>query len=165
MKLLLIRHGVAEERGPRYPDDSLRPLTEAGMAKMATIAAGLETLARPLRVLSSPFTRARQTADIVAKQFSAEVEEIQALCVGNDDQLFEAAAWGGEAVVAAVGHEPLLSMTLSNLLTGNESTAQLLFKKGAAALVECGIAPRPGTGRLEWLIQPGALRALARTNH
>ena len=162
MKLLLIRHGVAEERGPRYPDDSLRPLTVQGKERMAAACRGIEVLARPVRILTSPFTRARQTAEIVAEHFSAPVEEIEALCVGDDEQLFEAIAWGGESIVAAIGHEPLLSMTLSNLLTGDGLVARTLFKKGAAALVECGLAPRPASGTLEWLVQPGALRALGR---
>ena len=58
MKLLLVRHAIAEERGPRYPDDSLRPLTAAGIEKMREATAGIERLVRPNRILTSPFTRA-----------------------------------------------------------------------------------------------------------
>ena len=65
--LYLVRHAVAEERGPAWPDDSQRPLTEEGAKRWRRQAAGLAALeARPDLILTSPFTRARQTADLLA---------------------------------------------------------------------------------------------------
>ena len=38
MKLYLVRHAIAEERGPVWPDDHERPLTTRGIARMREIA-------------------------------------------------------------------------------------------------------------------------------
>ena len=40
-ELYLIRHGLAEERGDAWPDDSKRPLTEQGMSRLRKSARGL----------------------------------------------------------------------------------------------------------------------------
>jgi phosphohistidine phosphatase len=34
LELYLIRHGIAEDRGEDYPDDSKRPLTSAGIKRL-----------------------------------------------------------------------------------------------------------------------------------
>src|SRR5216683_2320278 len=66
-ELYLIRHGLAEERGEAWPDDSKRPLTEEGMSRLRKQARGLARLGVMLDVvLTSPLVRARQTAEIVA---------------------------------------------------------------------------------------------------
>ena len=46
LELYLIRHGVAAERGEEYPDDSKRPLTSDGIARLRKEAKALEALAR-----------------------------------------------------------------------------------------------------------------------
>ena len=38
MDLLIMRHGRAAERGPAYPDDRLRPLTDEGGDRVIAIA-------------------------------------------------------------------------------------------------------------------------------
>src|ERR1044072_5656017 len=66
-ELYLIRHAIAAERGDAWPDDSKRPLTESGIARMRKAARGLARLDVTIDlILSSPLVRARQTADIVA---------------------------------------------------------------------------------------------------
>ena len=66
-ELYLIRHGLAEDRGEAWPDDSKRPLTEDGMSRLRKQARGLARLGVTLDiVLTSPLVRARQTAEIVA---------------------------------------------------------------------------------------------------
>ena len=165
MRLLLIRHAIAEERGPRWPDDSLRPLTADGRRKMREAAAGIAYLAQPQLILTSPYTRALETAGIVAEAFPGiEVRECDGLAASDHEAWFAAAAESGKDCVAAVGHEPLLSQALSLLLQGDELAIRVEFKKGAAALVECYSAPAPGAATLLWLIQPAGLRAVARTS-
>jgi phosphohistidine phosphatase SixA len=34
LELYLVRHGIAENRGEDWPDDSKRPLTNSGIAKL-----------------------------------------------------------------------------------------------------------------------------------
>src|SRR5438093_12133138 len=70
-ELYLVRHGLAEERGELWPDDSKRPLTEKGMSRMRKATRGLARLGVSLDVvLTSPLVRARQTAEIVAGGFN-----------------------------------------------------------------------------------------------
>ncbi len=69
-ELYLIRHGLAEERGDRWPDDNKRPLTDEGISRMRKATRGLARLGVTVDVvLSSPLVRARQTAEIVAAGF------------------------------------------------------------------------------------------------
>src|SRR5262249_8330961 len=64
-RVYLVRHAIAEERGPKWPDDTLRPLTERGKRRFATGAAGFASLEEaPDRILTSPLVRAKQTAEI-----------------------------------------------------------------------------------------------------
>ena len=44
LELYLIRHGVAAERGEEYPDDSKRPLTSDGIARLRKEAKALDAL-------------------------------------------------------------------------------------------------------------------------
>jgi phosphohistidine phosphatase len=67
MNLLIVRHGIAVDRGdPAYPWDDDRPLTAEGIHKFRIAARGLKALGvHPERIVSSPLVRARQTAEIL----------------------------------------------------------------------------------------------------
>ncbi len=69
MKLYIVRHAWAGEHGdPRYPDDRLRPLTEEGSRRFATVVKKLVDRGfRPRLVATSPLLRCLQTAEIVAE--------------------------------------------------------------------------------------------------
>src|SRR5581483_896815 len=56
MELLIVRHAIAFERDRRrWPEDSERPLSPAGIRRARRAAAGLkELIAAPERVLTSP---------------------------------------------------------------------------------------------------------------
>ena len=67
-ELYLIRHGVAAERGEEYPDDSKRPLTSEGIARLRRRRKALEALGVGFdQILTSPLVRTRQTADVFAE--------------------------------------------------------------------------------------------------
>src|ERR687895_48335 len=69
-ELYLIRHGIAEERGDAWPDDTKRPLTASGIARLRKEARGLGRLGVAFDViLTSPLTRTRQTAEAIAASF------------------------------------------------------------------------------------------------
>jgi phosphohistidine phosphatase len=166
MKLLLIRHGVAEVRdvfrATGKPDD-LRPLTSDGRDKMARAALGLRRLVPALTlVASSPLTRAQETAKIVADAYGMRIGATTNT-LNPDALLPEFAEWlatheDGE-VVAAVGHEPHLSTLVTWFLSGIEES-RVVFKKGGAALLEFRGRPRKGGAVLHWLKGPKALRQL-----
>jgi len=163
--LYLVRHAVAEERGPAWPDDSQRPLTDEGAKRWRRQAAGLAALeARPDLILTSPFTRARQTADLLAAAFAKKpkVVELPALQPGIKprDVLRALDLDGRASSVALVGHEPGLG-ELAAVLVGFRTPPE--FKKGGVARIDVAILPPPaGSGRLYAWLPPKILRALAR---
>src|ERR1043166_1236674 len=69
LELYLIRHGVAAERGKDWPDDSKRPLTPEGIAKLRKAARGLNAVDVGFdQIVTTPRVRARQTADVFAEE-------------------------------------------------------------------------------------------------
>ena len=80
MFVYIARHAWAGERGdPRWPDDSLRPLTPEGIERYDEV---VKTLAKrgfaPARIATSPYARCRQTAEIIAKRVAGKppIEEL-----------------------------------------------------------------------------------------
>ncbi len=132
-ELYLIRHAVAEERGPEWPDDAKRPLTEDGIARMKKAAKGLKRLdVRFDVVMSSPLTRARQTAEVVAGVFDEKPPLVltSALSPGArySDLLADLQKQVRRTRIGLVGHEPDLGR-LAARLAGSRRAFE--FKKGA----------------------------------
>ena len=166
MDLYLVRHAIAAERGDgAFPNDDERPLTPEGIHKFRLAARGLSELGvKPGRIVSSPLLRAKQTAEILRDAVAKDVTiTISPTLTPNAEYgaLVKAIAPYAEQEVAVVGHEPHLSGLASFLLVGGDS-AVLEFKKGAVAHLKFPERAAPGAGSLEWLIQPGALRLLAK---
>src|SRR6267143_450320 len=69
MEIYILRHGIAVERGtPGYKRDGDRPLTDEGVEKMRQIAKAMREMGLQFDVIfSSPYVRAKATADIVAE--------------------------------------------------------------------------------------------------
>jgi phosphohistidine phosphatase len=105
-------------------------------------------------ILSSPYTRAMQTADIVAEQLGLEVVEESRLAPGfNLDRLNEIVSrYPTAQALLLVGHEPTFSATITTLIGGGRIT----LKKGALARVEI-TSFEPLGGDLLWLLQPKTL--------
>lgn len=84
-QLLLLRHGIAEER---HPDrvDGLRALTSQGVRRTTAVLARAEALQlQAERLLSSPLRRARQTAEIaLAAGLAPALELARSLEPGGD---------------------------------------------------------------------------------
>ena len=60
IELYLIRHGVAEERGEEWPDDTKRPLSQEGIAKLRKAARALTRLDVEFDVMVDEPARAHQ---------------------------------------------------------------------------------------------------------
>jgi phosphohistidine phosphatase len=165
MQLYLIRHAPAFERDARrWPEDRLRPLTPAGVKKFRKAAAGLEQLAGQVaHVLTSPLTRARQTAEILtAVARWPRAQELAELAPGHaPEAVFAVLREQDVETLALVGHEPGLSQLLVVSVAGPGARLDCALKKGGAACLTFSSAVRAGRARLEWLITPKALRALA----
>jgi phosphohistidine phosphatase len=103
------------------PDDSKRPLTEKGVARLRRTARGLSRVVPTVgRMLSSPYPRAWQTAEILAEESDwPPPEQCPELEAGRSPaDALELLAGSDGASLAVVGHEPLLSELASLLLTG-----------------------------------------------
>jgi phosphohistidine phosphatase len=165
VKLVIIRHGPAgdrEEWEAAGRDDRLRPLTSKGRKDVRRAAAGLASLVPTLDlVVTSPLTRAVETADIVAAQYGCEIQLLESLTPESEpDRLMP---WLKDQLrsgtVAVVGHEPQLSTLGAYLMTGR-ATSFMDLKKGGACLLELPDPPRPGDATLKWLLTADALRCL-----
>jgi phosphohistidine phosphatase len=167
IELLVVRHAIAEDReefAATGQSDDLRPLTKRGRGRMEDAARGLASLTeRPDVIATSPYTRAAETATIVAQAFGgADPVPVDLL---TPDGSFEAlASWlrdkvgGADAKVAIVGHEPHLSGFVSYLLGARGNVVDL--KKGAACLLRVDPSVKPGSAVLVWALAPGQLRRL-----
>jgi phosphohistidine phosphatase len=157
MKIYFLRHGLATDRSEWKDDDALRPLTEEGKDKIARTAATISKLDLGLDViLSSPFVRAYQTAEIVAQKLGLDDKLIKddRLVPGlKASHLVEILHEQSHAqAIMLVGHEPDFSDTISGLVGGG----RIVCKKGGLALVEL---EHPGSahGKLIWLLPPRVL--------
>ena len=166
MKLLVIRHAIAEDRevfAATGREDALRPLTADGTRKMKRTARGLRTIVSSIDVLvSSPLTRAQETAEILRREYELDgIETARELEPATS--LDEVVSWLGRLdkdVVAIVGHEPQLGRLVTYLISGYDHSGVGL-KKGGACLIEFDARPEVANGRLVWAISPGILRDLA----
>lgn len=162
MELYLLRHGIAVERGtPGFKKDSGRPLTQEGKEKMHQIAEAM--LGMELRfdlILSSPYVRAEQTANIVAGDLDEEVTFTRFLEPGgNALRLISQINDESPQRVLLVGHEPDLSQLISVLITGG-SVAGIELKKGGLCKLTTDKLVFGRCATLDWLLTPKQLRQL-----
>ena len=161
MRLLLVRHADAGDvDSARYPDDRLRPLTPDGEREHGAVAVALARFGLAVtHVLTSPRTRARQTAEITARALGvADVMVVDAL---GESFLLEGvlaalSALPTSAVVVCVGHEPNISRFAATLLHG-DGNLRLAFAKSAVMALDCDGPPAPGRGRLVFFVTPREL--------
>jgi len=166
VRLLVIRHAIAEDRiafAHSHKDDSARPLTEEGRAKMARVAEGLKEIVPELDVLAtSPFKRAADTAEIIAKAYDGmKIERVPELAPGGGVERFLGWLSGqhGQETIAVVGHEPDLSRIVCALLASANGPF-LELRKGAACLLELPGPVKVGSATLDWLLGPKHLRRI-----
>ena len=155
MQVYFLRHGLAD-----WPDwdearDDERPLTDEGVARMQAAAKTLKRFELGLdAILSSPYLRARQTAQTVAGRLGLAVIEEPALAPGFDvTRLREVLRRHAQAqALMLVGHEPDFSRTIAQLIGGG----RVAMKKGGLARVDLAAIDPPG-GELVWLLAPKVL--------
>jgi phosphohistidine phosphatase len=169
MNLYFMRHGIAAAvDDPAFADDDERPLTNKGIKRMRRAARGLVRLKIPFDgVLTSPVLRARQTAEIVAAGIGMEtrLEAISSLAPDStvDHLLFGLTRYQDREHLLLVGHEPLLSQTMTSLLCPNRGQDQdltIAVRKGSLCRIEIDALPPTSPGTLHWHLAPKQLRLL-----
>ncbi len=165
MDCVFFRHGIAFERQEWAGQEQDRPLTDKGTTRTRQSARGLLNLRIiPTHLLSSPLTRARETAEILQRLVRPRLtvricDEL--VPEASPDTLFSLlGTLPPNSVVLCVGHEPHLSLMAGALLAG-KPCAGLSLKKAGACLIHIEKSVRPANGRLQWWLTPAQLRALA----
>jgi phosphohistidine phosphatase len=160
MNLYILRHGLAVEHGaPGYAKDADRPLTPKGERKLGRIADAMEAFELSFDlILSSPYTRARQTAEIVADALGLRKKlelHDELTPEGSFNKLIESITRRKSAPenVLLVGHEPYLSELISTLVAGDASMRITMKKGGLCKLSSENLKPGRCAG-LEWLLTP-----------
>jgi phosphohistidine phosphatase len=150
MLLYLLRHADAESSAA---SDELRGLSEKGLRQAGDVARFCEAREiAPDVILTSPLLRARQTAEIVAKQAGAELVIQPWLTSGMipDEALAELRAFSKMKSVMLVGHEPDFSQLAARLL-GLPSSERLRLRKASLTCIEIE-SLKGGTGALQFML-------------
>jgi phosphohistidine phosphatase len=160
MNLYLLRHGIAVESGPAgYTSDSERPLTAKGKDRLRAAARAMKQLDVSFDlILSSPLLRAKQTAEIIAKDL--RLRKRLALAddlapAGNPRLLIQQLnrIRPEPKNVLLVGHEPYLGKLIALLTAGNTSL-EIDFKKGGWCKLEADFLLYGRCAKLVWLLTP-----------
>ncbi|MFP4379304.1 MAG: phosphohistidine phosphatase SixA [Candidatus Sumerlaeia bacterium] len=161
MFICVMRHGDAEPKGVLYPQDALRPLSDAGRDQVAWVAAGLYALdARFDTIISSPYLRARQTAEIMADGLDHHgpilFEEYMLGEALPQNTAREIAALHTEGPVLLVGHLPHVNRLLAYFISHDDST-KISMQTASIAWVQA-TSPTSRAGILHWLVPAGVWR-------
>jgi len=157
MKLYLLRHGDAGNPvNPKFQDDTQRALTPKGIKRTRQLASALRLMEISFNAIySSPYTRARQTAEIVARTLKLEnrLSLTDHLVPGSEFDLIMSEVDESSKAVLLVGHEPFLSGLISWLCTGGHALG-IELKKGGLCRLEIEKTKTGFHTTLEWLLSP-----------
>ncbi|MGK7911970.1 MAG: phosphohistidine phosphatase SixA [Synechococcus sp.] len=160
MQLIVMRHGIAEERSLELRDAD-RALTPKGRKRTQAIAQWLRHRWQNWdALLSSPLVRARQTAEILQEEgIVADVEYFDALAPGGSFQ--DLVKWKSSnsdaSTVAIVGHQPDLGDWVEFSVWGQASGRVQLKKAGIAVVNFPAGRLRLGGGVLSELWTPKSM--------
>jgi phosphohistidine phosphatase len=162
MQLYIVRHGIAIDReDPKCPSDPERYLTDEGVEKTKQVAKSVVALgASADLLLSSPYVRAMQTAEIFASELDYAKQKIHRtdlLLPGAEPSLLfrELARDKQAASIFLFGHAPQLDDIIATALGSKRHVTSL--KKAGVALIELKRVSPP-IGLLVWLATPKLLR-------
>jgi len=136
MDVWLLRHAAAEDRAPSGRDAD-RQLTAEGRRRARAVGKGLAVLEPGIaRIVTSPYVRARQTADAAAEALGlpGSLSESRALePERNPEEILREITAGGDGDVLLVGHQPHLGALLGLLVGGSE--LEIPMRKASVARV------------------------------
>lgn len=159
MRIILLRHATAVQRGTVGIPDSQRALLPEGTREASRAGKALKRMAVvPSAVVTSPYIRALDTARLAAAELDAPVVEDRALEPGfGADDLAAVAARHGDECLVLVGHDPDFSD-----LVGSLTGARVTMPKGGVARIDSTGEPLAGACELRWFLRPKQLKLIAR---
>ena len=155
MEIYLLRHGIAEDHAEG--GDAQRALTDDGRKKLRRVLERAEQAGvSPSLILSSPYKRAQQTAEVAVEvlHYKGRIVQTEALVPeASPDAFWEVIRERKqEGAILAAGHEPMMSALVAFLL----GCPQMLVEMKKAGLARIDVerfGPRP-QGVLRWLLIP-----------
>ena len=155
--LLIMRHG---EAAPGFPDNQ-RLLTSRGEREAAAmarwLAARMEEGEARTSLYASPYARAQQTAELIAKTLGCPLETLE--FITPEDDPAAVAEWlltqPEDAPIMLVSHMPLVG-NLTGLLVEGRPEQGIGFATAAIAELEADIWAA-GCARLKRFTQPSQL--------
>lgn len=158
MLIYFVRHGIAED-AEFLQSDSERALTPEGIRKMQKVGSTLAELDLAIEtIISSPYVRARQTAEIIVEEISFKKELvfdkriIPSASFKEFGNLLQEMSTGGNMMF--VGHEPSISSFVSGICA--DHALRMDFKKGAVCCIELTNS-NALRGNLKWYATPAQL--------
>ena len=157
MQIYLLRHAIAEDGEPGRPDAE-RALTDEGRDKLRRVLRRARSAdVAPSLILSSPYRRARETAEIAGEllDYRGRIVETHALVpeASPHDTWQEIRGHAQESAILLASHEPLMS-SLGALLLSSPGLA-VDMKKAALLRIDCDRLGREPKGVLKWMLTPG----------
>ncbi|HLX45840.1 MAG TPA: histidine phosphatase family protein [Bryobacteraceae bacterium] len=154
MELYLLRHGIAEDRAASGRDADRR-LTDEGKKKLhKVLARAHKSGVAPTLILSSPLTRAMETAEIAADELAYNSEIVRTAALTPDstpaDVWAEIRAHRDEPSILLAGHEPLFSATVAGFV--GSARAMVEFRKGALVRIDFSTIGAEPRGVLQWML-------------
>ena len=156
VQLHLLRHAHAGDAVKWTGPDDLRPLTEKGRLQAERLGLFLAAAQfHPDAILTSPLTRAVETARLVAAALDTAVVTDNALGGYLDVDALEALlhAAGDPRRPLLVGHDPDFSELAATLIGASD----LPVRKGTLVRIDIARPLRPGSGMLRWMVPPDLL--------
>lgn len=158
MEIYLVRHAEYVDLGSETVEqDSQNRLSEEGISKLQRQAQTLAEWKLPVkRILTSPFVRARETAEILAHHLQVPVVEHTALTrtqfnTAGLRQIVQEYARTEHLML--VGHESDLSTAAAEVMGGG----QIELARGG--IIRMTVDPQTLHGRLIWLLAPEVMGA------
>ncbi len=161
MIVYLFRHASAGDPIANPAKDEKRPLDEDGENQSHDVGRVLAALKIEVDVIiSSPLTRALQSAELAAKEFRHKdkivTDDAMRPEAGYDQFQDLLTRYGKNKAIMVVGHNPSISVFANHLLSGSNRRDCAEFKKGALMKVEV----KSGRGKLNWMLTPKLARVL-----
>ncbi len=156
MNLFVLRHGIAEDSAPGGRDSD-RVLTSEGREKLRSVLkSAANAMETPSLILSSPYVRARQTAEVAASVLGYSETIVNTRTLTPDatphDVWEEIRTHRDEARILLSSHEPLVSRLVSYLL--GAPPLQVEMKKAALVSIEIVAFHGEPRGVLKWMLTP-----------
>lgn len=163
MILYIVRHGIAVDKAdPKAPPDPERPLTAKGVQKTRAAALGLKEFGvKPDVLITSPYVRAAQTAEIFAEALGFPTSKVRVTDTlkppANPADFIKELSHLKAKEVMCFGHAPHLDQLIAQMV-GARGVFTELKKAGVASLERTGMQ---SAWRLTSILTPKVLRQLA----